>query len=1017
MNTYHSERNAKLIYLLNGLGMAGGMLHIAAHPDDEDVGLLAYMSCKYNVWTAYWSGTRGEGGQNRIGPYRDEALGVYRTWESIDAGEIDGAQRFFGPFYDYGYTKNKEEAINKWGHDNLVRELVRIIRLFQPLIIVSRWKGIPGDFHGQHQAFGYAMYEAFEAAGDHRKYQELEAQGLCPWQPQKFYQSMDNSGADLTSGGAANIKGFRNPRYEKPGIVSINTGEFDPVSGLTYQSRAWLAYNKHQTQSMGFVPNPGDFFYYFNLYKSLVDVPTEESDFYEGLDPTLTGLSHYPGHESKKLLDRLAEIKGETNRAHDEFRADEPLKASDGVLKGLNLLRSLRKDLTSLVRYKTSRSALDYYLGRKEKDFEMAAAKCLGLELECKSSRHRIMPGESFEVSAKLWNNRRCDFGKTEFSLSMDETWDSEVVKKQEKKTDNGLPSLTFEEEFSITISETSDLSCPYWLVNQRGPYLYSWPEGEPCSRAVGPPPVAVNCSVDIDGTIVNMRSPVVCKKAFPGGFKEQELQVVPPITLQPQKSWVLRNLNAEERHLDLQVVVKNNSSHNVDGTLELHAPEGWHISPEFYDVILKEPGETETIRFLVNIPDDVEAGMYTLKYNIRCGNRDYTDVVTPVRMNAPGVPPTYEETTAVREAMIIKPADVDVHIIDVKFIQGLRYAYIQGASEEMIDSLDPFGVEFKIISDEEMGFIDLSEFEAVVLGPNAYLIRDELRKYSQRFLNYVKDGGTLIVQFQGYGYQDGPYTPHFFKYNQPHDRVTQENMPVHILSPEHVLFHKPNRITLSDFDHWVRERGLYFFGEWDKRYETLISCSDPGEPPKEGGLVACQYGKGNFLYTGYSFFRQLPAGVPGAFRIFANILALPEARILERVDFLKKISLFALLNEFQLDAIARLMTERWEEEGSYVCRQGDVGKEMYVIYRGAVEVIMEDGEKEKIIYVAREGECIGEMAILADIPRTASLRAQGDLQLLEISGSHFVRLLKENPDMSIQVIKLLVERLSKSSS
>jgi hypothetical protein len=231
-------------------------------------------------------------------------------------------------------------------------------------------------------------------------------------------------------------------------------------------------------------------------------------------------------------------------------------------------------------------------------------------------------------------------------------------------------------------------------------------------------------------------------------------------------------------------------------------------------------------------------------------------------------------------------------------------------------------------------------------------------------------------------------------------------------LDPKHVLFRLPNPIRPDDFDGWVRDRGLYFFGQWDKRYRSLLSSSDPGETPSEGGLLECQYGRGTLLYTGYSFYRQLPAGVPGAFRLFANILAMPEARILERIEFLKKISLFSLLTEQQLDAVARIMSERWVEDGVYICRQGESGDELYIIYLGRVEVVRESEGQEQIIYLAKEGDCIGEMAILGDIPRTASLRAQGNVQLLVIEGIHFHALLRQNPDMSIQMIKLLVNRL-----
>jgi hypothetical protein len=299
------------------------------------------------------------------------------------------------------------------------------------------------------------------------------------------------------------------------------------------------------------------------------------------------------------------------------------------------------------------------------------------------------------------------------------------------------------------------------------------------------------------------------------------------------------------------------------------------------------------------------------------------------------------------------------------------------------------------------------------VVGPNAYLIRAGLQKYAGRFLEYVRQGGVLIIQYQGYRFQQPRYGPFPFRYSMPHDRVTDENAPVRILDPDHVLFKLPNPIREEDFHGWVRERGLYFFGQFDDRYHPLLSCSDPGEEPLTGGLVECQLGRGTFVYTGYSFFRQLPAGVPGAFRLFANLLALPEARILERIAFLRNIDLFSALNETQLDAVARIMTERWVDSGDYICRQGDLGYDLYVVYRGKVEVVREiSGQEDQVVFVARGGDSLGEMAVLGNIPRTASLRTKGKVQLLVIEGSHFLSLLRQNPDMSIQLLQLLVKRL-----
>jgi hypothetical protein len=311
------------------------------------------------------------------------------------------------------------------------------------------------------------------------------------------------------------------------------------------------------------------------------------------------------------------------------------------------------------------------------------------------------------------------------------------------------------------------------------------------------------------------------------------------------------------------------------------------------------------------------------------------------------------------------------------------------------------------------MGYIDLEQFDAIVIGPNAYLIRDQLRKNAPRLPKYVEQGGTLIVQYQGYGYQRDQFVPYPFQYNQPHDRVTSEDAPVTILEPDHFLFNQPNVITPADFDGWVHDRGLYFFGEWDKRYKPLLACSDLGEEPKKGGLLITSYGRGTYIYTGYSLFRQLPAGAPGAFRVFANLMAVPAARILERARFLENVSLFAFMNEEQLQAVARIMSERWEEDGVYLCHQGDEGDEMYIIVEGEVEIVKESEGEDRVIYLAQQGEAIGEMQVLSRSARAAAMRSKGDVHLLVIEGTHFRSLMHQYPDMSDRVIQMLVQKLA----
>ncbi|MCB9140557.1 MAG: PIG-L family deacetylase, partial [Caldilineaceae bacterium] len=369
------QPNANLIYQLRGLPMGGAVLHLCSHPDDEDVGMVAYLARKRGVRVVCWSATRGEGGQTRIGPYQGEALGIYRTWESQAAREIDGGEALFGPFVDFGFSKNGAEALDKWGQERLVREIVRAIRFVQPQIVIGRWSGTENDGHGHHQAVGQATLEAFTAAGDPQQYPELRAHGLAAWQPRKLYLSTMGDwqpGEDVEFGKII-------PAFERAGVVRLNTGEFDPIAGRTYQEQGWIAFNSHRSQAMGFSPEMGDFYYYYTLHTNLASRSERETGLYDGLDATLTGLSDYPGHGSASLNHYLVQVKTKAADALASFRPDTPAKAAKPLLEGVALLRECQAALTGLPIHEEAQQALHHYLDRKITAFETVAAQCLGL--------------------------------------------------------------------------------------------------------------------------------------------------------------------------------------------------------------------------------------------------------------------------------------------------------------------------------------------------------------------------------------------------------------------------------------------------------------------------------------------------------------------------------------------------------------------------------------------------------------------------------------------------------------
>jgi LmbE family N-acetylglucosaminyl deacetylase len=1008
MNNHDApKKNINLIYRLRGLGMAGAILHIGAHPDDEDVGLMAYVARKLGNRIVYWSATRGEGGQNRLGPDTQEALGVYRTWESLAVRSVDGGEALFGPFYDFGYSKSGAETLVKWGgEETVIKEIVRAIRLVQPQIVIGRWTGNPStDGHGHHQAIGSVTLAAFEAAGDASQFPELQAQGLVAWQPDKLFYS---TGGDWQPGEEGGNFGIIRPEFERDGYVRINSGEFDPIANRTYQEQGWIGFNHHKTQAMGFIPEKEPFYYYYLLafsdqFSEISDQVSEDAtlsddrgSFYSGLDGSLTGLADYPSDGAAGLREKLAAIKGKANAALVQYRADEVVRAGMLLLEGVALLRALRVGETEL--------ALLIYLERKLEDFEETAVSCFGLDLECLANYAHVTPGQQFRVAARLWNPRHVAIGEPTFTLQLPQGWQVQPVEQEDNVA-----------VYDVTASTWADLACPYWLRSPRAGHRYHWPEGEPAGRPFAPPLVELECKVTLGTHKMCVRSPAIMREGFAGGFRELPVIVVPPISLQPKIRQEFLQVRESEQQLGLTAVAYSNmEQQGIEGTLRLEAPPEWQVEPPEIQLRLGSIGDSQTVKFRVTIPKNRVAGVYALRYVVQCDGREYDVVLKPVRMSAPGLPRLPDAATCIKEQFITNSAVNHVHLIETKFVPGLKYGYIKGATEEILTALAHFNLDFHIISDAEMGYIDLDQFDAIVVGPNAYLMRDELRKNAPRFPKFVAQGGTLIVQYQGYGYQKEEFVPYPFTFSQPHDRVTDEDATVTILEPDHFLFHQPNKISAADFENWVHDRGMYFFGQWDKRYTPFLASNDRDEVPKKGGLLLTSYGRGTFIYAAYSFFRQLPAGVPGAFRLFANILAVPAALILARAQFLKNVSLFAFMDEDQRQTVAKILSERWQKDGEYLCHQGDEGDEMYIIVKGEVAIIKEVARKaSQIIYRAKAGEAIGEMQVLSKSSRAAAMQAQGDIHLLVIEGAHFRALMHQHPDMSDRVIQMLVNKLA----
>ena len=961
---------------VRALAVAGTVLQLGAHPDDEESGMLALVARGCGARAVYWSATRGEGGQNKRGGERGDALGVLRSWESLDAREVDGAEALYGPFIDFGFSKRGEDALRRWGRDDVVRELVRAIRAVQPLVVVRRWAGTPADGHGHHQAIGMMTAEALDAAADPERFADL---ALPAWTPAKVYRSL----AGDWQPGEAGVLGGRIAEHETAGHLCLDAGALDAVSGLTFQELAHSAMNRHRSQGMGFVSAPGPYLYYYRREQPAGDGDGECS-LHDGLDTSLAGLADHPGGRTPDLRERLAAIGALADEALGAFVPHEPWRAAPALLRGLEGLRELLAGLDD------RDAALALALVRRAADFEQIAAHCLGVRLDATADRARATPGHGLLVRALVHNGGPHEVAVERVDLELPPGWSADPRA-------GGA--------FAITVPPDAPPQAPYWLRAPHGPHRYVWPEavrglGEPTDR----PLVVAVADVVTGGHRLTLRATALERAGFTGGQRTLPVTVVPEVALTPRETRAILPVSAQETVLGCDVLVRCIEPAGATGTLALHAPDGWRVEPRAATYRLAAGGQSDTLQFAVTIPAGASQAAHELTYD--------GIELRPVRMGAPGAPGPVDEHSCVAEANLVRRAKVDVDLVDVEFVRTLSYAYVRGAEEPIPEALVRFGVDFAELTHDDLAYGDLGQFDAIVVGPNAYNVRGDVRRHARRLLDYVAEGGTMVVQYQGYGYDAPGLAPHPFHFSQPHDRVTDPTAAVQIVDPHHPVLQTPNVIGAADFDGWVHDRGMYFFGEWARQYTPVLACCDAGEPLRLGGLLTAVHGRGAYVYTGYSFHRQIPAGVPGAIRLFANVLALAEARIRERMGRLREIELFGYMDDDELYAAARIMSERWLEAGTVLAHEGEPGHELFIVVDGSVEVVKRVSGGERVLHVARPGESIGELALLAGHERSASLRAAADTVVLVLREDAFDTWLEANPSLGRRLLRLMARRI-----
>jgi LmbE family N-acetylglucosaminyl deacetylase len=839
------------------LGVVASVLHTGAHPDDEDSGLLAYLARGRQARTAYLSLTRGDGGQNLIGPELYEALGVIRTEELLAARRLDGASQFFTRAYDFGFSKSRAEALAKWDRDEVLADMVRVIRTFRPVVIVSAWTGTPSDGHGHHQAAGFLTKEAYAAAADPARYPQQIAEGLKPWQAKKLYIRVPTR-EEL-------------PKGVEPitTTVTLNKGQFDPLLGRSYYEIAMQGRSQHRSQDQGALERRGPQYTRLHLEQSAVGTPKEEKDIFDAIDTSLPGIAQSAG-SSARLKEALAEAQQDANEAMTKYNPFKVSTVTEPIARGLKRIRDIRAMLSSLQLSESERFETDFLLKQKEDDFADALAKAEGVVVDCIADDEVVTPGQTFNISVASY----ADAGSkaTGVSLSVPPGWTVAEQKRSNSSTEGRLVSQT---DYKVTVAPDAEVTEPYWLKLPRKGDMFTPGKGGTGIEPNAPPPIIARVEYEIDGQKIVTSQPAQFRFADKAlGETRREVKVAPPVSIRVSPANVIFPVSATGMKREVTISVTNNLKEGVRGTVGLNLPDAsdgdkqWQASPAAQSIDLKREGELASYSFKVASRPDENPGSSAILARADIGGRHYDRGYQVI--SYPHIEPRF----------VYLPPVVNARVLDVKVAPGLKVGYIEGAGDDFATALERLGVNVERLKAQDLAVGDLSRFDTIVAGIRVYEVRPDVIANNARLLDYVKNGGTLIIQYNKGEIATGNFTPFPVKMERGMpDRVTDEAALVSILDPGNPLFNFPNKITERDFEGWVQERGAYFFSEWDKNFKPLLASSDPGEESKRGGELIAQYGKGYYIYTAYAWFRQLPQGVPGAYRLIANMVSFPKAK------------------------------------------------------------------------------------------------------------------------------------------
>lgn len=843
---------AGLTQLLQRLQTTASVIHTGAHPDDEDSAFVARMARGDHARVAYLSLNRGEGGQNIIGGELFDALGVIRTEELLQARRLDGGEQFFTRAFDYGFSKTRDEAAAKWSERDLLDDMVRVIRTFRPLVIHSQFSGTSADGHGQHQMAGYLTPLAFTAAANPAEFPEQLAEGLRPWQARKLYRGV----------------GFRSDP-ESPATLQVQNGTLDPAIGRTYAEIAAEGRSQHKSQGMGAIEPLGPGTSDLRLLESLVPGTAAEQSLFDGIDVTIPGLAALAGLPAGALGAELQAIDAAARHALGEYRPLDPAGIIPALASGVRATRLAREALRSATGPAEARADADFLLSLKERDFTDALTRAAGVVVDPLADDETIVPGGTLGVTVRTFLADPTLATAVSTVLRAPAGW---IAETEPETNGSGRDGRRRREEpahttrYLVRVPAHAAVTQPYFLAQPRNGDSYSVAAEGPRVIPFDAPLLTADVSLQVAGVAVTVSKPVQYRFADQvRGELRREINVVPPVTVGLDSDLLIVPTGASARRQRLVVHATSYAPQPLTGTLRLRLPAGWTSSPAAVPLTLVAKGEAMSAAFVITAPARSAAGTLEVTAEAEVSGRVYSRDMRTV---------AYPHIQTHR---LYSPATARVQVVDLRVAQ-VRVGYIMGSGDQVPDALRRIGVDVTMLDPALLATGDLSRFDTIVVGIRATEARPDFVANHRRLHDYMERGGTLIVQYQQSDYAARGLPPYRAEVSRD-QRVTDETAPVRMLVRDHPVFTFPNRITAADFDGWVQERNLYPFGTFDERYTPLLESADPGEPAQGGGQLYARVGKGRYVYTSYAWFRQLPAGVSGAYRQFANLVSLSKAR------------------------------------------------------------------------------------------------------------------------------------------